>query len=351
MKIAQHLIGAGHQPFIIAEMSGNHDGSIDRALEIVDMVATTGAQAIKLQTYTADTMTLDVDRDEFVISDPNSLWYGRRLYDLYEEAHTPWDWHEPIMKRAAEHGVVCFSTPFDQTAIDFLEDLDVPCYKIASFENVDIPLIEAVASTGKPVIISTGIATFDEVDEAVEAARRGGCKDLVLLKCTSAYPASPDDMDLNTIAAMRERYGCEIGLSDHTLGLGASLASVALGATVIEKHVTMRRADGGVDSAFSLEPDELTALVTETSNAQRALGSVHLGPGEREQGALSKRRSLYFSADIAEGDKITPDNLRSIRPGLGLAPKHYAELLGRRATADISRGTPAAWDLVGAEES
>jgi len=346
-QIAHHSIGPGYPPFIIAEMSGNHDGEIERALEIVDMAADAGAHAVKLQTYTAETMTLDVDRAEFLISDPKSLWFGRRLYDLYEEAHTPWDWHEAIMQRAEGRGIVCFSSPFDASAVDFLEDLDVPCYKIASFENIDLPLIAKVASTGKPMIISTGIATFDEVDEAVDTARQAGCDDLVLLKCTSAYPASPDDIHLNTISALRDRYGCEVGLSDHTIGLGVSLASVALGATLIEKHVTMKRSDGGVDSAFSLEPDELRSLVIESDHARRALGSVRLGPSERESGALLRRRSLYFSDDIKAGHTLTTSNVRSIRPGLGLAPKHYDELIGRTAAVDIERGTPTSWDLVG----
>jgi N-acetylneuraminate synthase len=346
IQIGHHQVGAEHPPFIIAEMSGNHDGSLETALQIVDMAAAAGAHALKLQTYTADTMTLDVDRPEFLIDDPKSIWYGRRLYELYEEAHTPWDWHPPIMERARDRGIACFSAPFDATAVDFLEDLDVPCYKIASFENIDIPLIRNVAATGKPVIISTGIATFEEVDEAVEAARSAGCHDLVLLKCTSAYPASPDDINLRTIEALRDRYQCEVGLSDHTLGLGTSLAAVALGATVIEKHVTMRRADGGVDSSFSLEPDELASLVVESDRARRSIGGVHLGPTERELGALRRRRSLYFAEDIAAGETITAQNLRSIRPGLGLAPKYYDELLGRTAAADITRGTPAAWDLV-----
>lgn len=344
--IGPHRVGREHPPFIIAEMSGNHDGDLERALQIVDMAADAGAHALKLQTYTADTMTLDVDREEFRISDPKSLWYGRTLHDLYEEAHTPWDWHGPIFGRAAERGIVCFSTPFDATAVDFLEGLDVPCYKIASFENIDLPLIRRVAATGKPMIISTGIATIDEIDEAVEAARAAGCQDLILLKCTSAYPASPDDIHLNSMAVMRDRWRCEIGLSDHTLGLGTSIAAVALGATVIEKHVTMRRADGGVDSAFSLEPDELRALVVESDRARRSIGGVQLGPSDREQGALLRRRSLYFSADVAAGEVITPDNLKSIRPGLGLAPKHYDELLGMVATTAIERGTPTSWDLV-----
>jgi N-acetylneuraminate synthase len=346
IQIGQHRVGVDNPPFIIAEMSGNHDGAIERALEIVDMAADAGAHAVKLQTYTADTMTLDVDRDEFLISDPKSLWFGRRLYDLYEEAHTPWEWHPEIMKRARDRGIACFSSPFDATAVDFLEDLDVPCYKIASFENIDLPLIAKVASTGKPLIISTGIATFDEVDEAVQTARDAGCDDLILLKCTSAYPASPDDIHLHTIGALRDRYGCEIGLSDHTIGLGVSIASVALGATVIEKHVTMNRADGGVDSAFSLEPAELRSLVVESDHARRALGTVQLGPSEREAGALLRRRSLYFSATVQAGEEITAANLRSIRPGLGLAPKYYDDLIGRMAAVDIERGTPASWDLV-----
>ena len=349
-KIADHPIGLEHAPFIIAEMSGNHDGSIDRALEIVDMAADRGAHALKLQTYTAETMTLDVDRDEFMITNPQSLWYGRRLYDLYEEAHTPWEWHAPIMERARERGVACFSTPFDFSAVDFLEELDVPCYKIASFENIDIPLIRKVASTGKPMIISTGMATFDEIDEAVEATRDGGCTDLVLLKCTSAYPALPDHANLMTVAALRERYGCEAGLSDHTLGVATSVAAVALGATVIEKHVTMRRADGGVDSAFSLEPAELAELVTQTDIARRSVGVAHLGPSEQEMAALTKRRSLYFSADLAAGDEITSENVRSIRPGLGLKPKHLPALLGARATRDITRGTPTSWELVDVDD-
>lgn len=345
VKIGDRLVGVDHAPFVIAEMSGNHDGSLDRALEIVDMAADAGAHALKLQTYTADTMTLDLDRDEFVIDDPRSLWSGRNLYSLYEEAHTPWEWHEPIMRRASDRGVLCFSSPFDASAIDFLEDLDVPCYKIASFENIDTPLIRAVAATGKPVIISTGIATLEEIDDAVEAARDAGCDELVLLKCTSSYPASPDDSHLRTIPALRERYGCEIGLSDHTLGIGVAVAAVALGATVVEKHVTLARAGGGVDAAFSLEGPELAALVEETARARQALGEVRFGPTERELGARKRRRSLYVTEDLRAGDVLSPANLRSIRPGLGLAPKHFDALLGRVAKQDIRRGTPAAWEL------
>lgn len=344
--IGKQEVGPDHPPYIIAEMSGNHDGSIERALEIVEMAAASGAHAVKMQTYTADTMTLDVDRPEFKITNPSSLWYGRTLHDLYEEAHTPWDWHAPIMARARELGIACFSTPFDASAVDFLEDLDVPAYKIASFENIDIPLIRCVASTGKPMIISTGMASFDEIDDAVDAARSAGCEQLVLLKCTSAYPALPDNANLQTIAALRERYGCEAGLSDHTLGVATSIAAVSLGATVIEKHVTMNRADGGVDSAFSLEPSELVELVEQTDLARRSIGVVHLGPSEQEMSALEKRRSIYFSADLRSGERITRDHIQSIRPGLGLPPKHFDDLLGRTVATDIERGTPTSWDVL-----
>lgn len=346
IRVGSRLIGPDQPPFVIAEMSGNHAGQLDRALRLIDIAADAGAHAVKLQTYTADTMTLDVDRDEFRISNPQSLWYGRTLYDLYDEAHTPWEWHAPLMERARERGILCFSTPFDATAVDFLETLDVPCYKIASSENIDIPLIRKVASTGKPVIISTGLATFEEIDEAVEAAREAGATDLVVLKCTASYPARPEDSNLATIPALRERYQCQVGLSDHTLGIATAVAAVALGATVLEKHFTIARDDGAVDSAFSLEPDELAALVRETEIAHRSIGQVVLEPTELERGALGRRRSLYFSADIAAGELITPDNVRSIRPGLGLKPKHLDELLGTRAKVDIARGTPTSWDLV-----
>lgn len=345
-RLGSRTIGPDESPFVIAEMSGNHDGDLARALAIVDMAADAGADAVKLQTYTADTMTIDVDRAEFRIDNPASLWYGRTLYDLYAEAHTPWAWHEPIFARARERGIECFSTPFDHTAVDFLEALDVPAYKIASFENVDLPLIRRVARTGKPMIISTGIATFAEVDEAVAAARDAGCEQLVLLKCTSAYPARPDDANLRTIGELRRRYGCEAGLSDHTMGVGVSVAAVALGATVIEKHVTLDRSEGGVDAAFSLEPHELAELVTQTDAARRALGGVDLGPSASESSAVLRRRSLYFTDDIPAGGVLTPDNVRSIRPGLGLAPKHLDALLGMVATVDIERGTPTSWDLV-----
>jgi N-acetylneuraminate synthase len=346
IRIDKHWIGLDHPPFVIAEMSGNHNGSLDRALAIVDAIADTGAQALKLQTYTADTMTLNLAEREFVIDDPNSLWAGRTLYDLYREAHTPWEWHAPIFARARARGLVAFSTPFDATAVDFLESLDVPCYKIASFENVDLPLIRKVAATGKPLIISTGLATLAEIAEAVAAARDAGCRDLVLLKCTSAYPASPADSHLRTIPHLRAAFGCEVGLSDHTLGVGAALASIALGATVIEKHVTLRRADGGVDSAFSLEPQELKQLVEDGERARLALGEVRYGPSANEVNSLRFRRSLYVVRDVPRGQVFTPENVRAIRPGLGLAPKHFEQVLGRRAARDIAAGTALAWDLI-----
>ncbi|MCL2655847.1 MAG: pseudaminic acid synthase [Betaproteobacteria bacterium] len=346
IQIGKYGVGRAKPPLLIAEMSGNHNGSLEHALEIVDAIAATGAQALKLQTYTADTMTLDCDMPGFVIDDADSLWAGRRLYDLYREAHTPWEWHAPIFERARKHGMLAFSTPFDATAIDFLEELDVPCYKIASFENIDLPLIRKAASKGKPLIISTGLASLREIAEAVETARGAGCRDLVLLKCSSTYPASPADSHLLTLPHLRETFGCEVGLSDHTLGLGVAIGSVALGATVIEKHVTLRRADGGVDSAFSLEPHEVRQLVEETERVWQALGQVHYGPSGRERPSLQYRRSLYVVKDIAEGEAFTPENVRAIRPGFGLEPRHFDALMGRRAAQAITRGTPLAWKWV-----
>jgi N-acetylneuraminate synthase len=347
IRIAGREIGPGQPPFVIAEMSGNHNRSLERAFEIVDAAASTGAHALKIQTYTPDTMTIDLDEREFHIADPSSPWAGASLYGLYREAYTPWEWHAPIFARARERGLIAFSTPFDATAVDFLESLDAPCYKIASFENTDLPLIERVAATGKPVIISTGMATTEEIAEAVAAARGAGCRDLVLLKCTSTYPASPVDSNLLTIPVMRERFGCQIGLSDHTPGVGAAAASVALGATVIEKHLTLRRADGGVDSAFSLEPAEFTQLVTETTRAWQSLGEVSDGPIAAERASLQFRRSLYVVQDMKAGEPFTADNVRAIRPGLGLPPKFATQVLGRRVAKDVRRGTPLAWELVG----
>ena len=346
LKIGGRGVGAGSAPLVIAEMSGNHNQSLDRALEIVDAAAQSGAHALKIQTYTADTITIDIREGEFFISDAKNLWKGSSLYELYEKAHTPWEWHKPIFDRAQQHGLIAFSTPFDRTAVDYLEQLNVPCYKIASFENTDLPLIKYVAATGKPMIISTGMATFAELDETVEAARSAGCKDLVLLKCTSTYPSTPDDSNILTIPEMRKRYGCEIGLSDHTMGIGVSVAAVALGATVIEKHFTLQRADGGVDSAFSMEPQEMAQLVIETERAWQAMGKVHDGPTEKETASLVFRRSLYVVEDMKVGDTFTAKNLRAIRPGYGLAPKFYDHTIGKTAKRDIARGTPLSHDLI-----
>lgn len=345
MKINHNHISLNSPPFIIAEMSGNHNASLNRALEIVDAAAEAGAHAIKLQTYTADTMTLDLAEGEFFISDPQSLWAGQSLHKLYQQAYTPWDWHSPIIERAKSRGILCFSSPFDESAVDFLETLDVPCYKIASFECIDLPLIRKAASTGKPLIISTGMATIAEIAEAVETARTGGCQDLVLLKCTSTYPASPKNSHIRTIPHMRDLFGCEVGLSDHTLGIGGAVAAIALGATVIEKHFTLSRADGGVDSSFSLEPAELHSLVTETQRAWQALGKIHYGPTEAEKKAVLRRRSLYICEDLNPGDILTKSNLRCIRPGYGLPPKYYDILLGKRVTKALKKGTPVQWDL------
>jgi len=347
MHIANRPIGRDHAPFVIAEMSGNHNQSLERALEIVEAAAASGAHAIKLQTYTADTMTLPVATGEFFIDDARSLWYGHSLHELYQIAHTPWDWHQPILARAKELGIIAFSTPFDETAVDFLESLDAPCYKIASFENADLPLIRKVAGTGKPMIISTGMATLAELDETVRTARADGCNDIVLLKCTSTYPATPENSHLNTIPHLRDLFGCEVGLSDHTQGIGAGIAAVALGATVIEKHFTLSRADGGVDSAFSMEPHEMAALVTETERAWQALGGIQYGPTEAEQGSLRFRRSLYIVQDIKAGEVLTSENLRCIRPGYGLAPKHYETLLGRRVNRNLAMGTAMDWTFLG----
>ena len=345
-KIGQRLIGPDAPPFIIAEMSGNHNQSLEVALRIVEAAAKAGAHALKLQTYTAETMTLDLDEGEFFIQDPTSLWSGSSLYALYEKAHTPWEWHAPIFARARELGMLAFSTPFDETAVDFLESLDVPAYKIASFENTDLPLIRRVAATGKPLIISTGMASVAELDESVRAARAAGCKDLILLKCTSTYPASPENSHVRTIPHLRELFGCQVGLSDHSMGVGVAVAAVALGATVVEKHFTLDRADGGVDSSFSLEPAELASLVVETERAWQALGQVHYGVTEAERKSLVYRRSLYVTRDMVAGETFSADNLRAIRPGLGLAPRHLDAVLGRCARQALKRGTALAWSLV-----
>lgn len=339
-------IGPSSKPFVIAEMSGNHNQSLDRALAIVDAAAQAGAHAIKLQTYTADTMTLDLSHGEFFIEDPKSLWKGTSLYKLYQEAYTPWEWHKPIFDRCKELGMIGFSTPFDSTSVDFLESLDMPLYKIASFENTDLPLIRKVAATGKPMIISTGMASIAELDETVRAARESGCNNLVLLKCTSTYPATPENTNIRTIPHMAELFGCQVGLSDHTMGVGSAVASVALGATVIEKHFTLRRADGGVDSTFSLEPEEFQSLVTETERAWHALGHVSYGPTEKEKASLQFRRSLYIAEDMKAGDIFTSQNLRAIRPGMGLPPKFYDQLIGKAIKQDASKGTAVTLNML-----
>lgn len=332
-------------PFIIAEISGNHNGSLERALEIVRAAAEAGASAVKIQTYTADTITLDVDTPAFRVSEGHELWGSRTLYDLYEEAHTPWDWHEPIFALAAELGLVAFSSPFDETAVEFLESLNAPLYKIASLEIVDLPLIKLVAQTGKPMIISVGTASIAEVAAAVDAAREGGCTDLTLLACTSSYPAVPDDANLRRMPVMAEMFDTKVGLSDHTLGTGVSIAAAALGATVIEKHFTLSRADGGVDSAFSLEPAELRQLVDGCDAAVRALGSASAWASAAETESLRLRPSLYVAKDVAEGDLVTLENVRSVRPGGGLPPADIERVIGRTFKARATTGTPVAWDL------
>lgn len=335
-----------NKPFIIAEMSGNHNHSLERALQIVDAAAESGVDALKLQTYTADTLTIDKSDGEFFISDPNNLWKGESLYSLYQKAYTPWEWHKAIFDRCKKKGIVCFSTPFDFTAIDFLEKLDCPIYKIASFENIDIPLIKRVAQTGKPMIVSTGMASISELDDLVRTAKENGCQDLTLLKCTSSYPATPEGTNLLTIPHMKELFKCNVGLSDHTLGIGAAVASVALGVTVIEKHFTLSRADGGVDAAFSMEPAEMAQLVRECHTACEALGEVSYDIQEQEKKSVVFRRSLYIVEDMKAGEVITEQNMRSIRPGVGLSPKYYEDLLGRKVRKNIAKGTALSWDLL-----
>ena len=346
LKIADKQIGRNSAPFVIAEMSGNHNQSLERALKIVEAAARSGAHGLKIQTYTPDTMTIDLDEREFHITDSKSLWADTSLYKLYGEAYTPWEWHKPIFDRARELGIIPFSTPFDDTAVDFLEELDVPCYKIASFENTDIPLIRRVAATGKPLIISTGMATVAELDETVRVARDAGCKELILLKCTSTYPATAENTNILTIPHMRDLFSCEVGLSDHTMGMGVSMASVAMGATVIEKHFTLDRADGGVDSVFSMEPAEMAQLVVETERAWQALGQVRYGPTEAEKKSIQFRRSLYVVQDIKAGDALTRENVRAIRPGFGLPTKYIEIVLGKTVKRDVPRGTALRWDLI-----
>lgn len=345
-QIDGRSIGAAHRPYLIAEMSGNHNHSLERALAIVDAAADAGADAIKLQTYTADTMTLKIDAPGFVIDNPESLWAGRRLHELYDEAHTPWEWHVALVDRANKRGIACFSTPFDATAVDFLESLGVPAYKIASFECTDLALIRRVAETGKPLIISTGMASIAEMDDAVQTVRAAGGSEVVLLKCTSTYPATPENSNIRTIPAMREAFGVEVGLSDHTMGCGVAVAAIALGAVAIEKHFTLRRADGGVDSAFSLEPEEFAQLRTEADRAWQGLGHVAFGTQEVEKGSVQFRRSLYIVEDLKAGTVLTETNVRAIRPGFGLPPKALPLVLGARVTRDAPRGTPLKWEII-----
>lgn len=340
IEISGRPIGPEYSPFVIAEMSGNHNQSLDRALEIVEAAAKAGAHAIKLQTYTAETMTLDVSGGSFEINDPDSLWSGKNLHDLYKLAYTPWEWHAPIMDRARELGLICFSSPFDETAVEFLEDLSAPAYKIASFENNHLPLIRKAASTGKPLIISTGMATLAEVELAVATAREAGCEQLILLKCTSTYPATPENTNISTIPHLKKLFGTEVGLSDHTMGVGVAVGSVVLGASVIEKHFTLSRDDGGVDSSFSLEPHEFKNLVVESERAWQAIGSVKYGPTDSEKKSLVFRRSIYAKAEISCGEIFTKDNICIVRPGDGLSPAFFDDLLGRQARRSFTRGEP-----------
>lgn len=346
IKIGHREIGRHTKPFIIAEMSGNHNQSLERALQLVELAAEAGVDALKLQTYTPDTITLDVHTEEFFIQDDANIWKGNSLYNLYKEAYTPWEWHQEIFDKAKALGLLAFSSPFDETAVDFLETLNVPAYKIASFENVDIPLIRKVARTGKPIIISTGMATVSELDEAVRAARSEGNEQIILLKCTSTYPATPENSNLATIPHMRELFGTEIGLSDHTLGVGVSVAATTLGATVIEKHFTTSRAEGGVDAAFSMEPEELKMLVEETERAWQSLGNVKYGPTEAEKNSTKFRRSLYIGEDLKVGDILTDQNVRNVRPGLGLPTKFYDLVIGKEIKQDVKKGTPLSWELL-----
>jgi pseudaminic acid synthase len=345
IRIGSHRVGPDHPPFVIAEMSGNHNGRLERALAIVDAIADAGAHAVKLQTYTADTMTLDRRDRGFVIDDPASPWHGRSLYDLYDEAHTPWDWHGALFERARERGLLCFSTPFDDGAVDFLEGLDCPAYKVASFENTDVRLLRAVARTGKPVIVSNGMASLAELDLAVRTIRDEGNDQIVLLQCTSTYPADPAGSNLRTIPHLREAFGVVVGLSDHTLGIGVPIASVALGASVIEKHVTLARTDGGVDAAFSLEPHELRALVEETRRAHASLGHVSYGASAAEEGSKQFRRSLYVVVDVPAGTPLRPEHVRSIRPGHGLPVHEFERVVGLVTSRAVAAGTPLSWDL------
>jgi pseudaminic acid synthase len=344
ISIAGRKIGPGEPPYIIAEMSANHNGSLDRALAIVEMAKASGADAIKLQTYKADSITIDHDGPEFLLTE--GLWAGRRLYELYQSAAMPWEWHAPLFKRAKEIGIAIFSSAFDANAVDLLQSLDAPAYKVASLETGDIALIQRIAATGKPMIVSTGASEIGEIEEAVAAARAGGCKDLILLQCTSGYPTPASESNLRTIPDMATKFDCLVGLSDHTYGTAVPVAAVALGACAIEKHVTLRRADGGVDSDFSLEPDELARLVADCRTAWEALGRVHYQVSPSERAIRPLRRSLYVVKDVAAGEPITAAHIRSIRPGRGLEPKHLQAVLGKKAAKPLKRGQPLDWSML-----
>lgn len=347
IQLGHIMIGPTHTPFIIAELSGNHSQQLELAMAMVEAAAKAGAHAIKLQTYTADSMTLDVESTDFVIKEQNSLWHGEKLHALYQKAATPYEWHKVLFAKAKSLGMLAFSSPFDEAAVDFLADLDVPCFKIASFELTDLPLIRKAASKGKPLIMSTGMASLSEIEEAVTTAKQAGCQDIILLKCTSTYPAEPTNTNLLTIPHLAQAFGCQVGLSDHTAGIGVSVAAVALGATVVEKHFVLDRLAGGVDAAFSLEPDELTLLVSETARAHQAMGQVTYGGTAAEEKSKQYRRSIYVAQDIAVGEMFDNVNLRIVRPAFGLAPKHWDTVLGKTAKHTIKKGTALSWDLIG----
>lgn len=336
-------IGPEFAPYVVAELSANHNGRLETAIRIVEEAKKAGADAVKLQTYTPDTITLKCDSEEFLIH--SGLWDGRTLYDLYQEAHTPWNWHKPLFEHARKLGITIFSSPFDNTAVDLLEDLNAPAYKIASFEAVDLPLIQYVASTGKPMIISTGMADAEEIQEAIDAARAGGCKELAILHCVSGYPAPAEDYNLRTIPDMVERFGLVIGLSDHTLDNTTAIASVVMGASIIEKHFTLDRSGGGPDDSFSLEPAELAALCRDSKTAWSALGAVDYGRKSSEQGNVKFRRSLYFVKNLKAGEVITADAVRSVRPGFGLAPKYLNSVIGKRLRNDVLCNTPVRGEM------
>jgi pseudaminic acid synthase len=346
IQLGHITIGPTHAPFIIAELSGNHSQQLELAMAMVEAAAKAGAHAIKLQTYTADSMTLDVESADFVIKEQNSLWHGEKLHALYQKAATPYEWHKVLFAKAKSLGMLAFSSPFDEAAVDFLADLDVPCFKIASFELTDLPLIRKAASKGKPLIMSTGMASLSEIEEAVTTAKRAGCKEIILLKCTSTYPAQPTHTNLLTIPHLAQAFGCQVGLSDHTAGIGVSVAAVALGATVIEKHFVLDRLAGGVDAAFSLEPHELTLLVSETARAHQAMGQITYGGTAAEEKSKQYRRSIYVANDIAQGELFDNTNLRIVRPAFGLAPKHWDAVLGKTAKCALKKGRALSWDLV-----